>query len=69
MNEFVDAIRQNTTAHLRRRYRDIDVLLIDDMISTGGSIAEAARICRDHGASSVRIAATHGVLCGPARER
>jgi ribose-phosphate pyrophosphokinase len=51
---------------------DVDgqnVLLIDDMISTAGSITEAARTCREHGAISVRIAATHGVLCGPARER
>ena len=31
MNEYVDAIRQNTTNSLRRRYRDIDVLLIDDI--------------------------------------
>ena len=31
MNEYVDAIRQNTTASLRRRYRDVDVLLIDDI--------------------------------------
>jgi chromosomal replication initiator protein len=31
LNEYVDAIRQNTTASLRRRYRDIDVLLIDDI--------------------------------------
>ena len=31
MNEYVDAIRQNTTVSLRRRYRDIDVLLIDDI--------------------------------------
>ena len=31
MNEYVDAIRQNTTSSLRRRYRDIDVLLIDDI--------------------------------------
>ncbi|NND76376.1 MAG: chromosomal replication initiator protein DnaA [Ilumatobacter sp.] len=31
MNEYVDAIRQNTTNALRRRYRDIDVLLIDDI--------------------------------------
>ncbi len=46
-----------------------NVLLIDDMISTAGSITEAARVCREHGANSVRIAATHGVLCGPARER
>ena len=46
-----------------------NVLLIDDMISTAGSITEAARICREKGAKTVRIAATHGVLCGPARER
>ena len=45
------------------------VLLIDDMISTGGSITDAARVCAESGAKSVRIAATHGVLCGPARER
>ena len=31
MNEYVDAIRQNTTSELRRRYRDVDVLLIDDI--------------------------------------
>jgi chromosomal replication initiator protein len=31
LNEYVDAIRQNTTNSLRRRYRDVDVLLIDDI--------------------------------------
>ena len=31
MNEFVDSIRQNTGQHLRQKYRDIDVLLIDDI--------------------------------------
>ena len=31
MNEYVEAIRQHTTNALRRRYRDIDVLLIDDI--------------------------------------
>jgi len=46
-----------------------NVLLIDDMISTAGSITEAAKLCKEQGAKSVRIAATHGVLCGPARER
>ena len=49
--------------------KDRNVLLIDDMISTAGSITEAARTCAEAGAKSVRIAATHGVLCGPARER
>ena len=49
--------------------KDRNVLLIDDMISTAGSITEAARTCAESGARSVRIAATHGVFCGPARER
>jgi chromosomal replication initiator protein len=31
MNEFVDAIRNNTTGSFKRRYRDCDVLLIDDV--------------------------------------
>lgn len=31
MNEYVDAIRSNSMAGLRRKYRDIDVLLIDDV--------------------------------------
>ena len=45
-----------------------NVLLMDDMISTAGSITGAARVVREAGALSVRIAATHGVLCGSARE-
>jgi chromosomal replication initiator protein len=31
LNEYVDAIRQNTTGLFKRRYRDVDVLLIDDI--------------------------------------
>ena len=31
MNEFVDAIRTNTTIAFKRRYRECDVLLIDDI--------------------------------------
>jgi chromosomal replication initiator protein len=31
MNEFVDAIRNNTTTAFKRRYRECDVLLIDDV--------------------------------------
>ena len=46
-----------------------NVLIVDDMISTGGSISEAARVVRKNGARHIVIAATHGVLCGPAVER
>ncbi|GAB4152481.1 MAG: ribose-phosphate pyrophosphokinase [Planctomycetota bacterium] len=46
-----------------------DVVLVDDMVSTGGSIVDAARIVKEKGASKVFIVATHAVLCGPAVER
>jgi len=44
-------------------------LIVDDLISTGGSITDAARVVRENGASEVYLLATHGVLCGPAIER
>jgi len=46
-----------------------NVLLIDDMISTAGSITEAAKGVRDLGARTVYLAATHAVLCGTAMDR
>ncbi|MEZ6234646.1 MAG: ribose-phosphate pyrophosphokinase [Phycisphaerales bacterium] len=45
------------------------VLLYDDMISTAGTVCEAAALCMDRGAKRVIAAATHGVLCGPAIDR
>jgi ribose-phosphate pyrophosphokinase len=48
---------------------DRNVIIVDDMISTGGSISEAARIVREHGAKKIVIAVSHAVLCGPAVER
>jgi len=49
--------------------RDRTVLMIDDMISTAGTVTEAARVVMDRGAKRVIIAATHGVLVGLAFER
>lgn len=46
-----------------------NVIIVDDMISTGGSISEAARVCRKHGAKEIVLAVSHAVLCGPAVER
>ncbi len=45
------------------------VLLFDDMVSTAGTVCEAAALVMDRGARQVITAATHGVLCGPAIER
>ena len=38
-----------------------NVLMIDDMITTAGTITEAVRIVRENGAKDVYIAATHAV--------
>ncbi|MCL2744626.1 MAG: ribose-phosphate pyrophosphokinase [Planctomycetaceae bacterium] len=43
-------------------------ILLDDMISTAGSICGAAHLVKKHGAEKVYIGATHGVLCGNAVE-
>ncbi len=43
-------------------------LLFDDMISTAGSICGAAQLVKDAGAREIHVAATHGVLCGPAKQ-
>lgn len=44
-------------------------ILIDDMIDTAGTIANAANALRDLGAKNVYACCTHGVLSGPAMER
>ena len=44
-------------------------LIFDDMISTAGSICGAAEAIHASGARKIYVAATHGVLCGPAIER
>ena len=55
--------------HLIGEVEGRNVLIVDDMISTGGSISEAATIVRSHGAKTIVLAVTHAVLCGPAVER
>ncbi|MBV9315033.1 MAG: ribose-phosphate diphosphokinase [Pseudonocardia sp.] len=44
-------------------------LVIDDMIDTGGTIAATVKAVLADSAADVVVAATHGVLSGPARER
>ncbi len=45
------------------------VLMFDDMISTAGTVAEAAKLVMERGATKVIAAATHPVLVGPAVDR
>lgn len=44
-------------------------VVVDDMIDTGGTIVKAAETLFENGASDVIVAATHGILSEPARER
>ncbi len=45
-----------------------DVVLVDDLIDTGGTICKAAKLIMDKGANSVRAIVTHPVLSGNAYE-
>jgi len=49
--------------------KDKNVIIIDDMIDTAGTLTMAANMMKDNGAKSVRAMATHPVLSGPAYDR
>jgi ribose-phosphate pyrophosphokinase len=49
--------------------RGKDVILIDDMVDTAGTLTKAADLFMENGANSVRAFCTHAVLSGPAFER
>ena len=46
-----------------------DVLIVDDMIDTGGTIVNAANFLKKAGAKSIRVAATHGLFSGDALQK
>ena len=46
-----------------------NVVLIDDIVDTAGSLTKAAKVLKDLGAYKVYACSTHGVLSGPAIER
>ena len=46
-----------------------DVVIIDDMIDTAGTLTKSAQLFIEHGAKSVSACCTHALLSGPAHER
>ncbi len=46
-----------------------DVLIIDDIIDTAGTVCKAAELMKEQGATSVSVMCTHAILSGPAYER
>ena len=49
--------------------KDKNCIIFDDMIDTAGTIAEASRILKKHGAKDIYVCAAHGLFNGPAMER
>jgi ribose-phosphate pyrophosphokinase len=46
-----------------------NVIIVDDMITTAGTVTEACKVLREHGVKDIYIAATHAVFAPPAMER
>lgn len=64
-------IRANEVAEMRiiGEVEGKDVLLIDDIVDTAGTITRAADLMLENGAKSVRAIASHAVMSDPATER
>ena len=45
------------------------VLMIDDMITTAGTVCSAAELAKKEGADRILVGTTHAVFCGPAIQR
>jgi ribose-phosphate pyrophosphokinase len=46
-----------------------NVLMVDDMITTAGTVTEACKILKDNGAGEIYMAATHAIFAPPALDR
>ncbi len=55
--------------HLHGDVQGKNVLVIDDMIDTGGTLGEAVRLAIQGGARKICLAATHGIFSAGARDR
>lgn len=60
---------REVTVTVDEELTDKDVVLLDDMIATGGSMERAVRLVRERGASSVHCVAVHGVFAEHAETR
>ena len=65
---FLDRHDQSESYQIIGDIAESDAIVIDDVISTGGTIANSAKSLKEAGAASVTVLATHGVLAGKAPE-
>ncbi|MEM4662540.1 MAG: ribose-phosphate pyrophosphokinase [Candidatus Diapherotrites archaeon] len=57
------------TAQIHGKVKDFDCIILDDIISTAGTICEGAKLLKRNGARNVYVAATHGIFAGEAIKR
>ncbi len=55
--------------HIIGEVKGKDVVIIDDMIDTAGTLTQGAKAMRDAGAKRIYASATHPILSGPAVSR
>lgn len=55
--------------HIMGEVEGKNVILVDDIVATAGSLVEATASLKKNGAKDIYAAITHAVLCGPAMER
>lgn len=55
--------------HIIGEVKGKNVVIVDDLISTGGSVVEASKALKANGALDIYVVAVHPVLAGPAIER
>jgi ribose-phosphate pyrophosphokinase len=60
---------QAEALHIIGDVKDRDVVIVDDMIDTAGTLAKAAQALKEGGAKRIFAVATHAVLSGPAVQR
>jgi len=72
--DYLEKSRDRVTGEVTLKPKTVDVdgatvVLVDDIVSTGGTLAKAARLLLEQGARRVLAAVTHCLLVGPAVER
>ncbi|MFH1857395.1 MAG: ribose-phosphate pyrophosphokinase [Candidatus Omnitrophota bacterium] len=61
--------REAAVMNILGEVRGKNVLIVDDLVATAGSLVEAAKALKENGAREIRAVVTHAVLSGPAMKR
>jgi len=68
MNKHREEVNKVATMELVGKVKDMDAILVDDLIDTAGTLCTAAKLLKENGAKRIFACATHGLLNAPATE-